>query len=430
MPGTVMAAALSPKAASARVSSPLCEITTRFAMNFAAGETAVDVVAARSAALAQEVLRSMLFHKLRLAAFTFLLVAAGATCAGYRARLFAIKDEPRRPPAAAQSQVAAKAEPTAAAPAPGRMLVGGRVLDPQGKPVPNAAVMVYARTNLPTPSVAEPIGTARCDGSGRFRVETPRTSSLTHDLIGAIAIAPGHAAGWVELDPDAKQLAADITLRPEQVIAGRLLDVKGLPARGVDVSVDSMGHVVRDSSNPLRERLEGPPFWSNHAKDLPAWPAPAITDTEGRFTIHGVGRAMRVMLGVRDPRFALQSIPVDTDAIAASKQVSLALEPARNVTGRVTYADTGKPVPHAQISVGSWKQGTGTPAYGETDGEGRFRVNSWSGDRYDVRVFPRGATLPGRRKKVRVAQRGARVLGRTGHAAGHVDPRQDRRSRL
>ena len=31
-------------------------------------------------------------------------------------------------------------------PSPGRMLVTGRVLDPEGKPIPNAAVSVYART--------------------------------------------------------------------------------------------------------------------------------------------------------------------------------------------------------------------------------------------------------------------------------------------
>ena len=48
-----------------------------------------------------------------------------------------------------------------------------------------------------------------------------------------------------------------------------------------------------------------------------------------------------------DPRFARQRIIVDTDGTDGPKQVTAALEPAKVITGRVTYADTGKPVPHA-----------------------------------------------------------------------------------
>ena len=58
------------------------------------------------------------------------------------------------------------------------MTVTGRVLDPQGKPVPNAAVMVYAQTLLrtdPTPCLTgfypAELGRATSDGSGRFRVD-------------------------------------------------------------------------------------------------------------------------------------------------------------------------------------------------------------------------------------------------------------------
>ena len=50
------------------------------------------------------------------------------------------------PSAPARHPVAAKPDDTASDPAPGRMTVVGRVLDPQGKPVPNASVMVYGST--------------------------------------------------------------------------------------------------------------------------------------------------------------------------------------------------------------------------------------------------------------------------------------------
>ena len=57
-------------------------------------------------------------------------------------------------------------------PAPGRMFVVGRVLDPQGKPVPNASVMVYARftaLQLDTPAgglYVKEIGHVPGDGQG------------------------------------------------------------------------------------------------------------------------------------------------------------------------------------------------------------------------------------------------------------------------
>ena len=41
---------------------------------------------------------------------------------------------------------------------------------------------------------------------------------------------------------------------------------------------------------------------------------------------------------------------------STAKPLSFALQPARTITGRVTYADTGKPAPHAQVIVGGFDQ--------------------------------------------------------------------------
>ena len=49
------------------------------------------------------------------------------------------------------------------------------------------------------------------------------------------AVAPGYGRGWVDLNPDADQPAADITLRPEQVIQGRAFDLQGRPVAGVAI---------------------------------------------------------------------------------------------------------------------------------------------------------------------------------------------------
>ena len=53
-------------------------------------------------------------------------------------------------------------------------------------------------------------------------------------------MAPGYGIGWVTLDPDDDQPTADISLRREQVIHGRLFDVQGKPLPEVTVSVRSI----------------------------------------------------------------------------------------------------------------------------------------------------------------------------------------------
>jgi RNA polymerase sigma factor (sigma-70 family) len=382
LPTAVLAAGLSPRSASASVSSSLCDITTKAAMNFAAGQAAATL----AASLAQEVLRAMFVNKLRLIATTLLLLATLATGAGYFTHSRASQDEPKLP------QVASRPADTAQQrPGPGRMFVVGRVLDPQGKPVPNAMTMVYAGIKRPGSRgmseklLPKAIGQASSDGSGRFQVDAQRTSSSRHHRVGVVALAPGFGAGWAEFDLDADQPSTDISLRPEQVIQGRLFDLNGQPVQGVTVSVAAMRRILQRDPNILRERSEGPLFFSwSHVNDLPAWPTPAISDAEGRFTIRGAGRDLRIDLHVDDPRFARQKILVETDGTSKSKPVTLALEPARIIRGLITDADTGKPIPHAEVTVLSYTRKVAAFNEFQADAEGRFRANPLSADRFEV----------------------------------------------
>ena len=86
----------------------------------------------------------MLIHKLKLVGVTVLCLGAVASGAFYLSNSLAMNDEPLGPPGIGQPPPAAKPE----VPGPGRMFVTGRVLDPQGKPVPNATVMVNARIKM------------------------------------------------------------------------------------------------------------------------------------------------------------------------------------------------------------------------------------------------------------------------------------------
>ena len=91
--------------------------------------------------------------------------------------------------------------------------------------------------------------------------------------------------------------------------------------------------------------------------------------------------------------------------------MTLALEPAKIIKGRITDADTGKPIPHAQLVVMAIHGSPGgTVNEFEADAEGRFRVNPLSADRYEVSaVGSRRAALSDRLEIVQLAQGGSRV---------------------
>jgi RNA polymerase sigma factor (sigma-70 family) len=389
--GVTLTAALTARSASGSISSCVCDITARAPMNFAAGRGGAGAISASALTLAQEVLRSILLSNLRLTALTLAFLGAIAGGAGFVAQApgrQADFGELSRAGKPDLLQVAAEPVEVKPEPGPSQMFVVGRVLDPQGKPVPKATTMVYANLKQPwrfarLERMAPPvIGEAISDTLGRFRLDAARTSSATHEQSTIIAIAPGYGAGWVNLDLDADRHTADIMLPPEQVIQGRLFDLQGQPVQGVAVSVGAMGRLLRDpEGDPNDFGLDGPELlrWKQ-AKGLPAWPLLALTDAEGRFTVRGAGQGLRVILTIDEPRFARQNINVDTDNTASSKPVMLAMQPAKTIVGRIVAADTGKPIAHAIVaSIGE--------ELVETDRDGRFRAKAESSDHHFVQVL-------------------------------------------
>ena len=77
-----LAYALAPRSASASVLPFLCDSTTRSSIEFAARHAAGDALSAPAAALAREVLRTMLLSKIKLTAISLFLVTSVATGAG------------------------------------------------------------------------------------------------------------------------------------------------------------------------------------------------------------------------------------------------------------------------------------------------------------------------------------------------------------
>ncbi len=355
----------------------LVHTTARAALRFASD----PFQKAPAAAIAREILRVLMVQKLRSACLTVLMLGGVAVGLGPMA-LDTFADPPKL--------VEVPHSDDSTSPLPGRMLVTGRVLDPDGKPVAHARVMAYAATYRAGLIVdfgkilPAPIGRAIADASGRFRIEADRLTSARHHGFGVLATAPGLGAEWAAMDLDDDRPEVEIRLRPERLIRGRITDPAGKPCAGVRVEVLKLGHIPESATGPSGDLLM---FGWSHGRERPGWPGPEITDDEGRFTLPGIGRGFEVWLGLIDPRFARQESRIQTGNAPQPMECTFVLTPPRILDIQVADARTGEPIPHAPVFIES------RPRLGlislidlQTDDRGRLRANPVPGDIYNVQA--------------------------------------------
>jgi RNA polymerase sigma factor (sigma-70 family) len=302
-------------------------------------------------------------------------VAAGRGTEGTLKAEKAPSPGPSKQPAAAQP---------ARPPENQEIIVSGRVVDADGKPVADASVALLGDPQLsPLGWSDDPraVALTRTDREGHYRLQVARPTWECYRFVQAVAVAPGQGMGVSLLRADPKDVV--IRLPREQVIRGKLITLEGQPAAGVKVY---LGGFSEPGPGP-GERLSVF-FWEPPA-GLPLWPGPLTTDAEGRFTLRGAAAGRIVTLQVRDEPFARQWLTVAADRKDPGAELTFPLAPGQVVEGQITGADTGRPVANARLHVQAGEEyGTRYGMDGRADGQGRFRINPFAGDIIRILAYP------------------------------------------
>ncbi|HEV3115466.1 MAG TPA: sigma-70 family RNA polymerase sigma factor [Gemmataceae bacterium] len=410
------AALLAEQAPAATLTSRLLAGTTQAATLVAAGKAVGGAISESVAGLLRDGLKTLAVPKLKVVAALMVALSAFAIGAGVWVRHALAEDKTATPQAetakplvlessASQSKRTQLASVEALRPdssssqddAQGKekLTVSGRVVDADGKAVKQAQVAVVTRPRRRLHSwewtnfAFDMPDSGRSDGQGHFclsapppsgKVLLPVTPPWPRDETALVVSAPGYGLAWRSLEGDFNPTNIPITLRREQIIHGRLIDLQGLPAAGVQVVV---ARVRSEKPTQDGEAID----FRMPPQGLPPWPKPVITDDQGGFAIHGVAAGHVVILEVRDDRFARQLVEVHAGGNADR---SFSLTPARRLVGRVLYADTRQPVPNVRLSVWALQKG-GYPLIGATDGrtdaQGCFRINTFAGSSVSVTAF-------------------------------------------
>ena len=105
-----------------------------------------------------------------------------------------------------------------------------------------------------------------------------------------------------------------------------MIDLNGQAIAGLELSVKSL---TRHDTGQGEDWVGAYP-----SDEILNWPRPFKSDDQGRFTLAGIGRDMTVYLGIRDPRFAKETIiQVQTTESASLKELELR-PPADDDRGR------------------------------------------------------------------------------------------------
>jgi protocatechuate 3,4-dioxygenase beta subunit len=321
------------------------------------------------------------------------------------------------PPETAPAPEKPAARPTqqAAKPAPEKtIVVRGRVLDPDGKPVKGAR-LYWPRVPKNEPRTTEDIENieiakrAKSDAEGHFHFELPRSDIHPDWLknISLLAVADGYGVDGVELPKDDPSPEVMLRLVKDQPIEGRIVSTEGKPLAGVSVRIMGVGKTRQErlddflaawkqkdprATNKAFGQLSQQMFLSRHEKS-----SQAVTDKDGRFRLQGAGVERMVLVRLRAPgltpaplfvvnragfdptawnKAARDNIPPearqsDHPPLLYGPKIEYVAAAGRRIEGTVREADSGKPVPGYRITI---EIPNGFDINAVSDKEGKYKL--------------------------------------------------------
>ncbi|MCH7989450.1 MAG: hypothetical protein IID46_09945 [Planctomycetes bacterium] len=223
-----------------------------------------------------------------------------------------------------------------------QLIVTGTVLSPQGKPVPSAVVEVIAyhlgdnwRRHLPREDKIDYYKT-QTDDSGRFRLAIPRNISRPRNSMQVIASTADGLLTWERINPRLTPSHLELKLNTSKEVRLQLIDTAGNPVTGVQ---PQLGYFGVNSKYYLNLRH------SDVRTLVTCWPRFSRSDKEGYVSIKVPVSTKQLSLYIDDNRIGSHNLQVDI----SSEPVSVALQPAQFLNGKVTDAENGKPITGAEI---------------------------------------------------------------------------------
>lgn len=299
--------------------------------------------------------------------------------------------------------------------------VRGRVLDPNGKAVSGARVVVanwlYGREIKRR--VLGDIQTG-ADGRFEFALEETHLRDGRAPYLEIAAVAPGYGPAWKhgsDVDVNAEMA---LRLVADQAVKGRLLDLEGQPVADARVIVHAVGITEKEDAGPLikslHERQQGIPRLAATRAPLVRFGtalAPVLhpevrTDRSGRFVLRGLGCERHAELMVESPAIATELFHVITrpgvQTIRVAKveqrpeygkstwygsEFTHVVEPCRPVVGTVRDAKTGRPIAGMRVAGTDRIALPSRHVETTTDEAGRFRLTGLPGrDTQRIMVLP------------------------------------------
>jgi RNA polymerase sigma factor (sigma-70 family) len=341
------------------------------APRFLRGET----IATTPAVLARSVLRGMAATRLTVAcAFAAIVSLAGVAAAfAFQRPIDPVQPVSFGAPAAGPPIVAAS-EP--AEDGLHQLVVRGRVVDGDGKPVAGADVAMLAdedraagHRDFHALTRRRVVAVAKADAEGRFQFLTPRPVVRMREDRYCIARGEGQAVNWQRLQTLLPVPPVELKLEKGQTLHGRIVDANGKPAAGVTLRFGGF----RRASDPL-------PVVSEDIA-APAWPAPIVTDDEGKFALKGILRNATVFLQIQDDRYGPHWLAVKSGDTEMTDAGTIKLPSPRVLEGTVLADDNFKPLANASVTVSS---GDGGGTYVPS----RIITRTDDAGRYSAKIYP------------------------------------------